>query len=192
MCHLHFLCFLIIAGLLLAIVIVLVFVLRHYFRLSQTDELTSLPNFRGFRRKLKKALKRNNNTSTGLSVVLLDIDGFKRFNNHSYALGDKVLQDFVESPLGELPADVFLARYRLGDEFILIFPCNSTEATDKMNTIARLSNNLIYNKSQEQMQYTLTFSFGVATYYRGKDSIETLLEKAEKALKENKKLKQNP
>jgi diguanylate cyclase (GGDEF)-like protein len=175
---------------LLAIILLLVTKLKYYFRLSETDELTSLPNYRSFRRKLNKTLRIHKQKDTDFSIAILDIDGFRRFNNHSYALGDKVLQDFVESLKGELPENAFLARFRLGDEFILILPYPVAETIEKLNGIAEKSKSHIHKNETHKMEYTLTFSFGVAAFEKGKDSVETLLEKAEQALKENKKLKQ--
>jgi diguanylate cyclase (GGDEF)-like protein len=175
---------------LLAIILLLANKLRHYFRLSETDELTSLPNFRGFRRKLKKNLHIYKQKNTDFSVAILDIDGFKRFNDHSYAFGDMVLLDFVQFLKDELPFDTFFARFRLGDEFILILPYNAEETIEKMKNIVGKSKNLVYNKDLDQMHYALTFSFGVAGFDRDNDSVETILENAERNLKENKKIKQ--
>jgi diguanylate cyclase (GGDEF)-like protein len=175
---------------LLAIILLLTNKLRYFFCLSETDELTSLPNFRGFRRKLKKELDKHKKENRDFSIAILDIDGFSRFNNHSYALGDIVLQDFVKFLKEELPVDIFVARFRLGDEFILIFPYPAAEASDILKVIADKSKNIIHGKEAQQMEFSLSFSFGIASYESDEDTVETLFEKAEKALKENKKLHQ--
>lgn len=175
---------------LLAIILLLVTQLKHYFRLSETDELTSLPNYRSFRRKLKKALIIHKKNGSDLSVAIIDIDGFRRFNNHSYALGDRVLQDFVEFLTMELPENNFMARFRLGDEFILILPYSENDAKEKLNGIAEKSKSKVHKKDAYPMEYTLSFSFGVAGFDKEKDTLESLLEKSEQSLKENKKLKQ--
>lgn len=174
----------------LAIILLLVNKMRTYFLLSETDELTSLPNFRGFRRKLNKTLRIHKQKGSDFSVAILDIDGFRRFNQHSYALGDSVLQDFVGHLTMELPENTFMARFRLGDEFVLILPYAATEASEKLQSIASKSKEIIHKKETQQMEYTLSFSFGIAGFKIDKDTVETLLEKAEKSLKENKKLKQ--
>ncbi|MEI6853777.1 MAG: GGDEF domain-containing protein [Bacteroidota bacterium] len=192
MCCQHSLFFIPALAALLAIILLLINKLKYYFRLSETDELTSLPNYRSFRRKLKKALLIHKKNDTAISVAILDIDGFRRFNNHSYALGDKVLQDFVVSLKGDLPENAFMARFRLGDEFVLILPYPMAKATEKLNGIAEKSKSRIHKNKTHKMEYSLSFSFGVAGFEKGKDSVESLLEKAEQALKENKKLKSNP
>jgi diguanylate cyclase (GGDEF)-like protein len=191
MCCQHFLCIIPTFVALLAIILLLGNKLRYFFRLSETDELTSIPNFRGFRRKLKKVIADHKKEDRHFCLSILDIDGFKRFNDHSYAFGDSVLLDFVKFLKDELPFDAFMARFRLGDEFILILPYNAAEASEKIKSIKDKSKNLIYNKDAEHIKYSLTFSFGMAAFDRNVDSVETLLEKAEKALKENKKQKQN-
>jgi diguanylate cyclase (GGDEF)-like protein len=187
----HFFYFIPAGVALLVIFVILAIKIRHYFVLSETDEMTSIPNYRGFQRKLRKVINANKKNLPPFSIAILDIDGFKRFNDHSYALGDRVLVDFVQFLKDELPIDAFLSRFRLGDEFILILPYSAEEAIEKMKNISGKSKNLVYNKDFDQMQYSLTFSFGVAVFDQKKDTVEALLEKAEKALKENKKKKQN-
>jgi diguanylate cyclase (GGDEF)-like protein len=189
MCYQHILFFIPAILGLLTFLLLVVFRLRYYHRLSETDELTSLPNYRGLRKKLAKVIPKYKKQGKPLCLTILDIDRFKQFNDHSYALGDRVLIDFVKFLRIELPNDAFIARFRLGDEFIMLLPYNAEEATEKMKAILNKSKNLIYQRDVEQMQYSLSFSFGIAALDLDNDSGETLLEKAERSLKENKKLK---
>ena len=171
---------------LLAIILLLANKLRHYMHLSETDTLTALPNYRGFLKKLGIQMRAKNN----LCVAILDIDGFSRFNNESYALGDMVLQHFARFLKSELPEGVFLARFRLGDEFILTIPHTLESANATMLNIAEKIKSQSFTNGRSEKYYTLNFSYGLAAFTPEGDAMDALLQKAEKALMENKKMKQ--
>jgi len=89
-------------------------------QLSITDGLTKLHNHRFFQDHLTRETKRANRTGEPLSMVLLDIDDFKRLNDRlGHAAGDAVLQ-WIANVLSELVRDSdLLARYG-GDEFAVV------------------------------------------------------------------------
>jgi diguanylate cyclase (GGDEF)-like protein len=98
--------------------------------ISTTDELTSLRNRRSFTLISKNEITRSNETGDALSLIIIDIDHFKRFNDtHGHAFGDKVLAK-VAAILKEQTANGhFCARYG-GEEFIVLMPKTSiSEAT---------------------------------------------------------------
>lgn len=94
---------------------------------STHDALTSLPNRRAFEHRLATELERHRRYGEPVSLVMLDLDGFKRANDTlGYAAGDAVLRavgELLRSQLRTLDA-----AYRLGgDEFAVILP-HTTEA----------------------------------------------------------------
>ncbi len=93
--------------------------------ISTTDELTSLRNRRSFTLISKTEITHCNETGDALSLIIIDIDHFKRFNDtHGHAFGDKVLAK-VGAILEEQTADGhFCARYG-GEEFIVLMPKTS-------------------------------------------------------------------
>ncbi len=66
--------------------------LEHAETLSQTDELTGLPNRRSFERALKRELERSRRSGVALAVGILDVDKFKGFNDQfGHPVGDRIL-----------------------------------------------------------------------------------------------------
>lgn len=91
--------------------------------LAATDGLTGIPNRRAFDITLEKELARNRRASTPLSLLLLDVDHFKAYNDHyGHQAGDEVLKSLARCLKDALkrPAD-FAARYG-GEEFVVILP----------------------------------------------------------------------
>jgi diguanylate cyclase (GGDEF)-like protein len=165
----------------LVIIIILLLRLRYFKKLSEMDELTAIPNYRGFRKKITKEIASNKKS---FSIAIIDIDRFKRFNDQSYDLGDNVLKKFVEFIKDELPEDVYIARFRYGDEFILYFNCIENKAIESLQIIK----NKCKNSKHFNIELPLSFSFGTANYSNGNSSFENLLKQAEKALKHNKQI----
>jgi diguanylate cyclase (GGDEF)-like protein len=89
---------------------------------ARTDALTGLPNRRELERRLDEELKRAQRYRKALSVLLLDIDRFKKINDtYGHPAGDAVLKRFVQI-IGKQVRDVdFAGRYG-GEEFLFLLP----------------------------------------------------------------------
>jgi diguanylate cyclase (GGDEF)-like protein len=86
------------------------------FALSRTDDLTLLPNRRAVRSRLDEGI----GSSSALSLMMLDLDGFKEVNDTlGHSAGDSVLQISAHRMREALPVDVMVARLG-GDEFAVI------------------------------------------------------------------------
>ncbi len=93
-----------------------------------TDELTGLPNRRAWYEHLEQALARAGRTSQPLSIVMLDLDGFKRVNDEDgHVAGDRLLKSVTSAWTGELRATDVLGRIG-GDEFAVILELTDAEA----------------------------------------------------------------
>jgi diguanylate cyclase (GGDEF)-like protein len=184
MCFDHSLFFIPVYGLLLLIILVLAVLLRYYFLLSLKDEMTSVASYRGFRRKIKKTIAKR----TLFTIAIFDIDRFSRFNDVSYDLGDKVLIDFASFISEQLPEDSFVARFRFGDEFIVILNSGKEEASEIIKKIQQNCKDIIPYEKQPEQQYHFSFSFGLAAFENASGTLEILLNKAEASLKESKKI----
>lgn len=91
-------------------------------RLSVTDELTQLVNRRELRRVLERELVQSLRTGRALSLILLDIDHFKAFNDeHGHLRGDELLTRLGAYLREELPDEAVAARYG-GEEFLVLLP----------------------------------------------------------------------
>jgi len=96
-------------------------------RLSITDGLTKLYNHRYFQDALKREFARSQRHQSPLSLALLDIDHFKKFNDtYGHQQGDIVLQELARTLRGQVRNLDVVARYG-GEEFAVIMPDASPE-----------------------------------------------------------------
>ena len=101
------------------------------FALSLSDDLTSLPNRRAVQRRLDEALA----TDAPISLMIMDLDGFKDINDTlGHSAGDAVLRSVADRARAAVPDDVMLARLG-GDEFAVL--CR-TEDEIELAEIAQL------------------------------------------------------
>jgi diguanylate cyclase (GGDEF)-like protein len=101
-----------------------------------TDELTGLANRRAWYHQLDRALARGRRTGQPLSILILDLDGFKRVNDEQgHSAGDALLKAVVDRWTAELRAIDLLGRTG-GDEFGVILEL--TDGTAALEVIARL------------------------------------------------------
>jgi len=133
---------------------VIVGFLVHLVRaLAATDSLTGLPNRRILEQTLSRELARSVRGGTPLSLVIIDLDDFKRLNDTAgHQAGDRLLCELANAWTGELRGADLLARYG-GDEFALLLPDCAAEAALEILDRLRSVTPLIH-----------TFSAGVAVW----------------------------
>ena len=96
-------------------------------RLAMTDSLSSLKNQRFFHRKLEEELLRSGRTGRPVSLLLIDIDKFKRFNDdHGHQVGDRVIQEMGHTILESIRKIDHGCRYG-GEEFTVVLPETTEE-----------------------------------------------------------------
>ena len=123
-------------------------------RLEATDALTDMPNRRGLERSGLDLWQRAARTRTRLSVLVLDIDHFKRINDEEgHAAGDEVLRRMGALLNGHTRADDLMARLG-GEEFAVLATC----APDSVEVFAERLRRLI-----ETEMAPVTVSIGVYT-----------------------------
>ena len=150
-------------------------------RLAISDGLTGLFNHRHFQERLTQEMRRLERLSGSLSVLILDIDYFKRVNDtYGHPVGDAVLKGvaaIIRTTIREID---IAARYG-GEEFAIILP--GTEARGAMKMAERLRKTIMEEKySGEGDTFRVTVSIGVAAYPNGVKSKEELIDRADKAL----------
>jgi len=100
-------------------------------RLSVTDELTGLYNRRFFNQNLPDEIKTAERWRSALSLIMIDIDDFKQYNDmYLHLEGDEVLKETAKVISHVIRKDMDWAARFGGDEFVIILPgINSTEAS---------------------------------------------------------------
>lgn len=130
--------------------------------LADLDGLTGLYNNRFFQSALDRELNRTLRQKYQLSLLLIDIDHFKRFNDdHGHLVGDFVLAEFAKVLSENLRDYDTLARYG-GEEFVVILP--ETPAEDAVMVAEKLRQAVESRAFREEGNvYKVTASFGVST-----------------------------
>lgn len=146
--------------------------------ISETDQLTGLANFRSLKAKLEWFADNQADEIFPLSLIMIDIDNFKSYNDtHGHEQGNRLLNELACFLLHFLGGDVFIARYG-GEEFIILLPgMDQTGAKQKADQlVSAIASNPFTGGS-------VTVSAGVASV-TGEHSGEVmeLIEKSDKAL----------
>lgn len=145
--------------------------------LSITDSLTGIYNRRYFQDRLKGEMLRLNRMSGALSLIMLDIDHFKRINDqHGHAVGDGVLQELCKRIGQRLRRTDVFCRIG-GEEFVVL--CPSTDGAQAYSLAMQLWQSL-RDASMEPVG-VVTASFGVASW-RVDEGIDGLLLRADSAV----------
>jgi len=130
--------------------------------LSNLDGLTGIYNNRFFRELLDIELSRTKRQNYNLSLILVDIDHFKKFNdNYGHLAGDFVLSEFSKNMTANLRKYDTLARYS-GEEFVVFLPETDEEGALVVAEKLRASvENALFKEGEKE--YNVTASFGIST-----------------------------
>lgn len=153
-------------------------------KLAHIDGLTGLKNRRAFDDRLRNEIDRARRTGEAFSLVIMDIDHFKRFNDtYGHVAGDETLRSVASIAEKTLrPVDI-IARYG-GEEFTMILP-----ATGREGSLTAIERCRAAIADFAWPQGEVSGSFGVATW-SGEDA-QTLLVRADVALYTAKKQGRN-
>ncbi len=151
--------------------------------LSLTDDLTGLNNRRHFREALEAAFSLACRQGQPLSVLLLDVDLFKAYNDdHGHQAGDDVLRALAEIFRGEIRQYDHIARYG-GEEFVVLLP--EADADAGRAAAERLRAAIA---GHDWPLRRVTASFGIATTTSGSLTAADLIDEADTALYLSKQL----
>jgi diguanylate cyclase (GGDEF)-like protein len=143
---------------------------RQLRELASVDELTGLANRRALAAELPRAIERARRDRVALSIALLDLDHFKRFNDEfGHLAGDRLLKGASAAWSAQLRAVDQLVRYG-GEEFLVLLP----RATGEQAAV-------VLERLRDVTPARQTFSAGVATW-NGLDASEDLIARADQAL----------
>ena len=154
---------------------------EKYEKDSQLDPLTGLKNRRALDHVVPAIFKDVKYNSTTCAFVLIDLDGFKKYNDmYGHAKGDEVLKTFGKVIQSSIRGYDVAIRYG-GDEFLLVLPGIQQERVE--DVLKRIKKGII------KIYPELDFSYGVAFYPEDATTLKELLNIADTALYNSKKRK---
>jgi diguanylate cyclase (GGDEF)-like protein len=151
-------------------------------RLSMTDPLTGLRNFRYLSTELAREIERANRFARPLAVLMLDLDHFKSINDtYGHARGDDVLRELA-ARVSEQNREVdTLARYG-GEEFVIVLPETTADGAGMLAERICVAVRRQPFTSEGEPPLRVTLSIGAASYPVHGASAATLMRAADEAL----------
>ncbi len=133
---------------------------KKFKRLSELDGLTGVPNRRAFDATLNALWTSCQKNLLPLTMIFVDIDNFKEFNDaYGHLKGDEVLKAVASHLESAKPPEAFVARYG-GDEFVMMLPNTDLEAAKALAKDLAVS---IKELTYEGIETTLNVSLGLGT-----------------------------
>ncbi len=154
-------------------------------RLSITDPLTGLLNRRYFQERLEEEIARSRRHGRSLSLMMLDIDGFKTYNDtFGHPSGDRLLKLVSEAIMRTVRSMDIVARYG-GDEFLVLLP--ETEPARAAQIAERIRGDvadvaLEPGSTPARGIVAVTVSIGIAGYPRNGATLEEIISQVDRAL----------
>jgi diguanylate cyclase (GGDEF)-like protein len=150
---------------------------RELATLSEIDVLTQLYNRRKIDQIINEALQHYLHNNNYLSLIMLDIDHFKHYNDrYGHQTGDKIIRIIADILTNSARGNDFIGRWG-GEEFIIL--CKDTHLEDAIGVAERLR--VIIESTDFNIIEGVTCSFGVTQYRQG-DQNNSLLKRADEAL----------
>lgn len=150
---------------------------------AMTDQLTGIGNRKRFDRAIDEAMLSADASGVPFSLLVCDIDHFKKFNDtHGHQTGDQVLRLVGSTIKGSVSSKSIACRYG-GEEFCVIVPATQVkEAAEIANTIrqAVMGKELVKRSTGETLG-RVTISIGVAEM-REDDTVQSIIERADQCL----------
>ncbi len=157
---------------------------RRILRLASTDSLTGVLNRRAFMERMEQEISRSFRDNLPLSLILSDIDHFKRVNDrHGHQVGDLVLQRFVSQLMESSRPYDFVGRYG-GEEFVICLPdAGEPQTRIVAERMRRSIEDMRIMLPDGSKSVRITASFGiVALRLELEDSVDSLIGRADVAL----------
>jgi len=151
--------------------------------LAIKDGLTDIYNHRYFQETLIKEFEKSVKDNSNLSLIFIDIDNFKQYNDtYGHAEGDRLLQNITKLINNNLDEIATFARYG-GEEFVILLPgINKKEAFITAEKIRKLVEEHTFSSADNTINQKITISLGVSNYPEDVKRPESLTDIADKGL----------
>lgn len=161
-------------------------------RLSVTDRLTDLYNHGYLLQRLEEELGRAARFGHRMSIIMMDIDDFKQFNDtHGHPRGDQVLKA-VSGVIRQNLREIDVAARYGGEEFVLVLPETDTEGAVRVaERIRETMEAYEIEVDHTGVRDRRTVSLGVATYPLHGQTVARLIDAADRAMYDAKRRGKN-
>ena len=155
---------------------------EQQYKLATTDGLTDLYNHRYFQEQMLMAVENSKRYGTEFSLIILDIDFFKKFNDtFGHQAGDAVLRQVAHTLKKNVRATDIVCRYG-GEEMSIILP--NTPKDEAYTTAQKICERVASNKIKlsNDKESNVTISLGVATFPHDGSTPSEIIDCADKRL----------
>ncbi len=157
-------------------------ILERSQKLANTDSLSGLPNMIAAEEKCQDLIQLSQANNRRFTVLFIDGDDLKNYNNISYQAGDEMIARLGKVLAEEMRPTDFLARWRTGDEFLILLPDLVIDQALEIGD--RLLNAVI--AGSRDWEIPITISIGVSAFPEHGNTLAELIKKAELGLKKAK------
>ncbi|MFQ5864031.1 MAG: diguanylate cyclase [bacterium] len=156
---------------------------EHTKELSITDDLTGIYNRRYFNQRFERELQRSKRYHHLLSLLMLDIDHFKMYNDlKGHIKGDEVLKKLAVTLENNLRKADIVARFG-GEEFVILLPeISKHQACKVADKLRRKIENTPFENEKSLPEGKITISIGLAVYPDDSEEPQKLIQYADNAL----------
>lgn len=159
---------------------------------SLVDPLTNVGNRKYFDAELVRVIEESEEAGTPLSMLIGDIDHFKKFNDtFGHLIGDEVLKLVAKTLVENLKGRDIIARYG-GEEFVILLPQTTVQDAERVGNQLRsiLATKQVRRRRTNETLGVVTISLG-ATQYVSKEDSDAFIDRADAALYEAKQTGRN-
>lgn len=159
---------------------------------SLSDALTGVGNRKYFDDEIKRAIDESVENNTPLSLLMGDIDFFKKFNDtYGHLIGDEVLKLVAKTLVENLKGRDIIARYG-GEEFVILLPQTTVTDAERVGNQLRniLATKQVHRRRTNENLGVVTISMGATAYVSGEDT-DSFIGRADSALYEAKQTGRN-
>ncbi|MCL6588426.1 MAG: diguanylate cyclase [Firmicutes bacterium] len=151
--------------------------LRQTRNLALSDEVSGLPNYRAAKLFLEEAVLNYQQNQEPYSILLIDGDNLKRYNDLSYQHGNRMIRELGQLLVESLRYGDQIARWLSGDEFIVVIPNSDRQMAFQVGERLRDA----VERGTRNWAFPITISIGVASCPTDGTMVEELLARAEAA-----------
>jgi diguanylate cyclase (GGDEF)-like protein len=146
---------------------------------AYTDAISGLPNLKAALLRMEKAVQNSMASGEPFSIIMIDGDNIRAYNSINYAAGDEMIRDMCAVFKRNIRPNDFIARWRTGDEFMIILPETSIPGANIIAERIRLA----IKEASTNWTFPVTISVGIASYPDHGDHLQALIDKVEFANK---------